>query len=209
MLEKDFKNPGYDTHAVVQDALSTLPLLVKIYTYAGKKLKVWFKPTLVAMLMGVAFFFLQKNTSAEITPKAGSNLNQLPVIKETIVSGHNPAFQRPVTGEVSQRFWFSHQAIDIPEPTGTNVFPIADGMVEFAGWDTHGSGYLVTVRHEDGFSSHYAHLSKILVVIGSKVTLANAIGTVGSTGKATGSHLHLEMYSDGRLVDPENYLPKD
>ena len=129
------------------------------------------------------------------------------VIEDQLKASPAPVFQRPVNGSLSQGFWFIHPAIDIPKPYGTDIQPIAEGTVTLARWDG-GYGNTVVVKHSAGFTSRYAHLSKIDVKDGQRVTKETIIGLVGATGYATGSHLHLEVYSDGKNVDPQAYLPK-
>lgn len=125
-------------------------------------------------------------------------------VKEVVA----PSFQRPVKGGLSQGFWYVHPAIDVPNPYGAKVKPIAEGRVTFAGW-SGGYGYTVIIKHKAGFSSRYAHLSRIHAKSGSYINKKTVIGTVGTTGYATGSHLHLEVYDEGRATDPQKFLPKD
>jgi murein DD-endopeptidase MepM/ murein hydrolase activator NlpD len=86
-----------------------------------------------------------------------------------------------------------HQGVDIPKPYGTPVRPARSGVVVDAGWH-EGYGLLVVIRHVDGWTTRYGHLSKILVKPGQTVLRdRTVIGKVGSTGISTGPHLHFEV----------------
>ena len=94
-----------------------------------------------------------------------------------------------------------HLGVDYAAPTGTPALSVADGVVEFAG---HQSGYgnVVIVKHSPSQSTFYAHLSRIQVTKGKAVKQGEAVGAVGSTGWATGPHLHFEFRINGQHVDP-------
>jgi murein DD-endopeptidase MepM/ murein hydrolase activator NlpD len=96
-----------------------------------------------------------------------------------------------------------HGGIDYAAPTGTPAWAVADGRVEFAG-RKGGFGNLVILRHPDGNSTYYAHLSRIGAGIsrGARVRQKEVVGLVGSTGRSTGPHLHFALRQEGRFVDP-------
>jgi murein DD-endopeptidase MepM/ murein hydrolase activator NlpD len=100
-----------------------------------------------------------------------------------------------------------HVGIDIPKPHGTPVYPARSGIVVEAGW-REGYGLLVIIRHPDGFSTRYGHLSKIRVKAGQLVQRGKTlIGNVGSTGHSTGPHLHWEVRDrNGNPVNPSQKL---
>ena len=100
-----------------------------------------------------------------------------------------------------------HLGIDLPNTVGTPIYASDGGKVVFAGYSPS-YGYNVRVEHADGFSTLYAHLSKITVSVGTKVYQGQEIGKMGSTGFSYGSHLHFEVRINGEAVDPELYLPK-
>ncbi|MHB2025466.1 MAG: M23 family metallopeptidase [Elusimicrobiota bacterium] len=86
-----------------------------------------------------------------------------------------------------------HDGFDIPKPWGTPVYPARDGRVEYAGW-MGGYGNLIIIRHSDGATTRYGHLSRIFVKVGQLVVRGKTlIGRVGSTGLSTGPHLHFEV----------------
>ena len=94
-----------------------------------------------------------------------------------------------------------HAGIDYPAPTGTPVTAARHGVVRAAGW-LPGYGKVVELRHDDGVTTFYAHLSRILVDPGRTVTRGTVVGFVGQTGDATGPHLHFEVRLNGAAVDP-------
>ena len=153
-----------------------------------------------------AIQFLPTYATESITINKVEKTSPVETFSASIKAADAPIFQRPVNGSLSQNFWYIHPAIDIPNPYGSTVKPIDSGKVTLAGWDG-GFGYSVIVSHKAGFTSRYAHLSQVSVTNGQKVTKKTTIGLVGATGVSTGSHLHLEVYDEGKNVDPQNYLP--
>ncbi len=99
-----------------------------------------------------------------------------------------------------------HKGIDIDGAREERVLAAAAGEVVFAGRMT-GYGTVVMIDHGDRLITLYAHLSRAAVSLEDQVAQAQAIGYVGSTGNATGTHLHFEIRHKGRAVDPLEYLP--
>jgi murein DD-endopeptidase MepM/ murein hydrolase activator NlpD len=99
-----------------------------------------------------------------------------------------------------------HEGIDIRAPHGTLVRAAAAGRVIESRW-RRGYGNLVTLDHGDGVQTRYAHLAKVFVRAGARVTGGEPIGTVGATGNATTPHLHFEVRRDGRVRNPIAWLP--
>lgn len=95
-----------------------------------------------------------------------------------------------------------HPGLDLAAGPGTPVHAAAVGRVVFAGPTTGGYGNLVVVQHTRGVTTMYAHLSRILAVRGEAVTVGSLLGLVGSTGEATGPHLHFEVRVRDAAVDP-------
>jgi murein DD-endopeptidase MepM/ murein hydrolase activator NlpD len=97
----------------------------------------------------------------------------------------------------------AHLGTDYTANTGTRVYSTADGTVTRAGW-WGGYGRIIEVRHVNGYSTRYAHLSFIAKGIqrGVRVSQGQLIGNVGATGLATGPHLHYELLRNGRAIDP-------
>ncbi len=110
----------------------------------------------------------------------------------------------PFTGQAAM-----HRGIDIAAQPGALVRATADGVVARAGiWGNY--GLLVEIEHGDGLVSRYAHCSKILVHPGDRVQRGDRIARVGSTGKATGTHVHYEVIQAGLPQDPMKFvIPPD
>jgi murein DD-endopeptidase MepM/ murein hydrolase activator NlpD len=100
-----------------------------------------------------------------------------------------------------------HLGIDIAGvPKNTPIFAADGRTVVFTG--TSGTyGLLVRIRHESGVETYYAHMNFISVKVGDQVYQGQQIGGVGATGKVTGAHLHFEVRFNGKVVNPEKYLP--
>ena len=110
----------------------------------------------------------------------------------------------PITGEVS-----SHAGTDIACAEGTPILAAADGVVTVAnGLDNWGGsyGYYIQIDHSGGLETLYAHCSSICVTTGQQVQVGQVIGYVGHTGRATGSHLHLEVHVNGSRTDAMRYF---
>ena len=94
-----------------------------------------------------------------------------------------------------------HTGVDLAAAQGTQVYSIADGVVTRASY-YYGYGNCVDIRHSNGYSSRYAHLSKFNVRVGDRVSAGQPIGLSGQTGMANGPHLHLEVAKNGVRVNP-------
>lgn len=100
-----------------------------------------------------------------------------------------------------------HNGLDLRAPEGTPTLALLDGVVSRAAFDASGYGWYVVVDHGDGLESRYAHHSKNLAAEGQRVARGDRLGLVGSTGRSTGPHLHLELRYQGEPLDPLIYLP--
>lgn len=103
-----------------------------------------------------------------------------------------------------------HEGLDLPKPWGTPVYPSRTGRVIEAGW-REGYGLTIAIRHADGATTHYGHLSKIYVKKRQKVVRGrDLIGRVGSSGLATGPHLHFEVRDkNGEPRDPRKKIGRE
>lgn len=108
--------------------------------------------------------------------------------------------EHPVEGE--ERF---HYGVDIGAAAGTEIGCFADGTVTAVG-ESSSYGKYITVSHEGGFSTLYAHCSKILAASGDTVREGEAIAQVGETGIATGPHLHFELHQGSQYLNPIYYV---
>lgn len=107
----------------------------------------------------------------------------------------HPIYDRPMP----------HLGVDFAAPTGTPIYATAAGRVVKAGWD-QGYGLMVEIDHGYGYSTVYAHASKILVRRGEEVARGDVIAQVGSTGLTTAPNLHYEVHVNGVPVNPVNYI---
>jgi murein DD-endopeptidase MepM/ murein hydrolase activator NlpD len=98
-----------------------------------------------------------------------------------------------------------HKGVDIPGKVGAPVHALAAGMVVLAK-NKPGFGYTVEIEHGNGYTTRYAHASKILVDVGDRISKGMIIAEVGSTGRSTGPHLHLELLKDGKHINPRKRL---
>ena len=99
----------------------------------------------------------------------------------------------------------THTGLDLAAPYGTSIAAVADGTVVSAGW-AGPYGLRAVVKHADGTSTAYNHMSRI-AVSGGRIAAGQTIGHLGSTGNSTGPHLHFEVTSgNGTLVDPLSWL---
>lgn len=122
----------------------------------------------------------------------------------------------PVSGRISSRFATSrmhpildifraHKGVDVAAPHGTRIVAPAAGRVRYVGWRL-GYGLTIELEHSGGVLSRLAHCSRALVKTGDRVAIGTPVATVGATGVATGPHVHFEVLSRGRSVDPIKFL---
>lgn len=112
----------------------------------------------------------------------------------------------PVSGSVGDGFGPRgdrfHAGLDIAGHLGARVRAARAGRVVYAGWADGGFGKLVSIEHENGVVSMYAHLSRVSTRLGRWVSAGRLVGRVGTTGRSTGPHLHFEIRVRGASVDP-------
>jgi murein DD-endopeptidase MepM/ murein hydrolase activator NlpD len=116
-------------------------------------------------------------------------------------------FAWPTQGILTQRYWSGHLGIDIGNRTGTPIRAADAGYVVLAGVDTWGYGNQVLIDHGNGYLTRYAHLHTIKVRAGDSVSKNQVIGTMGSTGRSTGPHLHFEVIYNNTRRNPLGFLP--
>lgn len=113
------------------------------------------------------------------------------------------SFIWPTNGQMSQYFSWYHPGIDIANRSAPGIAASDGGVVMVAGWpDGSGYGNRVVIDHGNGYTSLYAHMSNIYVSPGQTVTRGQLIGQMGSTGRSTGTHLHLEIHFKGVALNP-------
>jgi murein DD-endopeptidase MepM/ murein hydrolase activator NlpD len=146
-----------------------------------------------------------RNSLAEVENKLGDRASEL---------DHIPSIW-PVQGWVTSSFGrrrdpFTgsremHQGIDIVAPSGAPISAAADGRVVYSGWRA-GWGRCVEVNHGNGLITFYAHCQSLLANVGDQVRRGKTIARVGSSGRATGVHLHYGVLKNGSWTDPANYI---
>lgn len=149
-----------------------------------------------------------------VTPKtpAASSYTGVSVIKDLVKA---PATQAsgddmvwPTEGKrITQYFSWAHNGLDIGNKTGTVIYAAEAGKIEIAatGWNG-GYGNTILINHGDGKKTRYGHLSVLYVKVGDSVEKGENIGTMGSTGRSTGPHLHFEVVVNGTRYNPLNYI---
>lgn len=124
---------------------------------------------------------------------------------ESPVKGYgvnSPYGMRRLAGQEARR----HAGVDIAAPRGTGVYVAAEGAVVRTGYEAAGYGRFVEIRHPNGMTTLYAHLSRLDVRSGDRLGAGERIGLVGSTGRSTGPHLHFEVRRGDRQVNPVNVM---
>lgn len=113
----------------------------------------------------------------------------------------------PTKGVITQYFSWYHPAIDIANPAAPPVVASDGGTVIVAGWpDNSGYGNRVVIDHGNGYTTLYGHLSAIYISAGQRVSRGELIGQMGSTGRSTGTHTHLEIRYKGIALNPLSIL---
>ncbi|MDP1418635.1 M23 family metallopeptidase [Peribacillus simplex] len=116
-----------------------------------------------------------------------------------------PADGGYISSKQGQRWGKLHKGIDIARPTTRTITAADHGIIETAG-NSGGYGNKITINHNNGYKTVYAHLDSIDVTAGQKIEKGMKIGMMGSTGHSTGVHLHFEIYKNGSLVNPLNFI---
>lgn len=149
-----------------------------------------------------------------ITPEADNFMGRLQVeqnSQNTIIAGETTTkttLELPLVDfRISQLYNFYHPGIDMTAAQGAPIYAIESGSVEYAGNVFFGYGKHTIIKHDHDLKSLSAHMSEIKVVSGQHVDRGQLIGKVGSTGWATGNHLHLEIYHNGVPINPLEILP--
>ena len=145
------------------------------------------------------------------TMRANEVLKQLDDLNLYRIAAEKTPFAVPLRGAYrftsgfGRRWGRAHEGSDFAGPHGMPIYATADGVVVHAGRQG-GYGNLIRIRHEFGFETRYAHLSKIRVSVGERVSRGERIGDMGNTGRSTGTHLHYEVRIGGKPVNPMTYI---
>lgn len=148
------------------------------------------------------------------TMGAGMNLLQQKLEEDQLLIASTPSIA-PVKGLFTSSYGYRsdpftakrtfHQGIDIVAPRGKEIYATGDGLVIKAE-TMRGLGRAVYISHGFGITTRYGHMTKILVEAGQRVERGDVIGTVGSTGRSTGNHVHYEVHVDGKPTNPLPYI---
>ena len=145
------------------------------------------------------------------TERANDVLGQLDELNLYRIAAEKLPFGFPVRGNYRSTSGFgprwgrSHEGHDWAGARGTPIHATADGTVVHAGRQG-GYGNLIKIRHDFGFETRYAHLSRIRVQVGQRVSRGERIGDMGNTGRSTGTHLHYEVRVGGKATNPLKYI---
>ncbi len=104
-----------------------------------------------------------------------------------------------------KKTWANHPGLDLAGWPGTAIYATAPGKVVHAGWFGP-YGRMVEIDHGNGFRTRYGHMRKLRVKKGDEVELGHRIGDMGKTGRVTGTHLHYEVWFDGKVRDPMPFM---
>jgi murein DD-endopeptidase MepM/ murein hydrolase activator NlpD len=195
-------------------AMEKLPAIVKSRAMGGASGRV--PPSLFSGATGSPETAL--GVLSDLLGVIGARLDS---VRDTVERRHALAMATPsiwpVTGWLSSSFGnrkdpFTggpdfHPGLDISADYGEPVLATGDAVVQSAG-PASGYGNLVVLDHQFGITTRYGHLSRIAVTPGQAVKRGDVIGFVGSTGRATASHLHYEIWMNGRLTNPMTLLAK-
>jgi murein DD-endopeptidase MepM/ murein hydrolase activator NlpD len=143
--------------------------------------------------------------------RAGRIMNRLDELNLYRIAAQKAPFALPVKGAFrftsgfGMRWGRMHNGADFAASHGTPIYATADGVVTHAGW-LSGYGRLVKIQHEFGIETRYAHMSRIRVKEGQRVSRGDRIGDMGNSGRSTGTHLHYEVRVGGKAVNPMIYI---
>lgn len=143
--------------------------------------------------------------------RANAILGEMDRVNLYRIAAQKMPFSLPVqssfryTSGFGPRWGRMHNGTDFAGSHGTPIYSTADGVVIHAGW-LSGYGRLIKIQHDFGIETRYAHLAKIRVEVGQRVSRGERIGDMGSSGRSTGTHLHYEIRVGGTPVNPMNYI---
>ncbi len=146
-----------------------------------------------AKLQAVEGTYVQRRLQSEVKPTGRP-------VKQGWVSSYFGHRADPFTGQRTL-----HQGIDFAGRRDSEIIAVAAGVVIYSG-KRYGLGNVVEISHGNGYTTLYAHNNKLLVKLGDKIKKGQTIALMGSTGRSTGHHVHLEILKDGRAVNPMKFV---
>lgn len=181
LLEKfpDKQNSEVIKEKILYTSLTTNNKTIHLYCYKSQDGKARYFNKEGVSFEKDAFFIDPLNGNYRISSKFGSR-------------------KHPIHGRVA-----FHKGVDYAAKLGTPIHASAEGIIEYIG-NNGGYGKYIRIKHKDGYSTCYAHISKFSsdITLNSKVKQGQVIAYVGSTGSATGPHLHYEVIHQGKHIDP-------
>ena len=189
-LEKMFKSVGLDLNSILK---------VIRYTYSG-----YGGPNLPISKLPIDKLTNNEKLAAKMVDQI-LELGAWRIAVQKIPFAHplNETFQ--YTSGFGPRWGTMHYGTDMAAKHGSAILATADGVINFAGWEK-GYGKLIKIKHDFGYETRYAHLSKISVSVGQKISQGDRIGKMGNTGRSTGTHLHYEIRRNGKPINPMKYI---
>ena len=191
-LDRMFRNAGVDTQRILSSVRRG---------YSGQG----------GALSPVRYPVAEQQAIPEDVQRANRILEQLDRLSVYSIAAQKLPFSMPVRGNYrftsgfGPRWGRMHSGVDFAARHDSPIYATADGVVTRVGWvGTYGR--VVYIRHEFGIETRYAHLSRIRVKRGQKVSRGQRIGDMGNTGRSTGTHLHYEVRVGGRAVNPMTYI---
>ncbi|MDD4850129.1 MAG: M23 family metallopeptidase [Gemmiger sp.] len=197
------------------DPIDPAPASAKLDA-AGDELDAYLREVIQSSVPTPASTPSAEDTAAALNAAAQALAAYHKDLDETSNPQPGPTFTAPLASytAISRRYLQDgHNGTDFAAPLGTTVSAPAAGTVLYAGYrQTHGN--YIFLNHglfEDGnhYATLYAHLDSLSVKTGDSVAQGAQLGTVGSTGNSTGSHLHLELYKNDSRVEPLDYIPAE
>ena len=158
--------------------------------------------TLMVIAAGVA----TPGSNTTVLAQAQAEAQVLPAAETHITTEFNLRYPMDKFS-FNQGFSYFHPGIDLGDPIGTPVYPVANGTVISTEYGRFGYGNSIVIQHKNGLKSRYAHLNRIDVRPEDPVTTDMQIGQVGNTGRSTGPHLHLEIRTESDVpLNPVSIL---
>ena len=189
-LEKMFESVGLDLNSILN---------VIRNTYSG-----YGGPNLPISKLPIDSLTNNEKLAAKMVDQI-SELGAWRIAVQKIPFAHplNETFQ--YTSGFGPRWGTMHYGTDMAAKHGSAILATADGVINFAGWEK-GYGKLIKIKHDFGYETRYAHLSKISVSVGQRISQGDRIGKMGNTGRSTGTHLHYEIRRNGKPINPMKYI---
>jgi murein DD-endopeptidase MepM/ murein hydrolase activator NlpD len=199
------------TKSDLKNELDSLKILVKEYSHANNSRKESFQKMKDSLLLATKLRAEQKkdllkNQSSLALydfveePKDSLSKIVMPLAGKMTVTSPYGTRLHPIFGTKKM-----HSGIDL-KAYYDNVHSVMDGIVTAAGWDPHGGGNYIKIRHFNRFETAYLHLSEIYYRTGEFVKAGFIVGRSGNTGNSTGPHLHFSVKEFGNSINPTNFL---